>query len=516
MHRSQVLPAASAARLAVRIAGEVDPRKTQRGIYRSGPVDIEDKFGNQTPAAADALIHSIANDRTLRALTIDTYDRRMYWADASANQSSSDGAIYRASLDGRNVEPLVAGLHDVDDVAVAGRMLFWREGNSIKNLRMEINPRTGTFGPPRILIEGVANQPSGHGVGNERIALDPFARAAAGAVTYQLVESNTALKATFVPNDGITLEKAAELAGVDHFNWRQRIVNATTPGYHRERWEQVPGFLEYESRPGNRTAILIFPDVGERFDANGEPEYFVKYGPGSGTTVSGRTRLDVPFIDPGLNRRFVPTVFDPDRRTFYGNYENMEIWVPDSGPPNSESPNDLKFHEYELLGRARPVADPWTDSYDGYWDEVLVPGDEASPETYNRQGPYISDFHDKPATRPGWELEFETELVGVRTDGQGNNEYISWDGLDTKFRWKSNVHFVDGVYVDGKVEFITWLGQPRPDGLEPYLAGSIFDIRYESEFAVVPEPTSFLLALVAVASMTGFRHRRSVRLARLA
>lgn len=141
------------------------------------------------------------------------------------------------------------------------------------------------------------------------------------------------------------------------------------------------------------------------------------------------------------------------------------------------------------------VGASFDDESPPYFDEI---GEDGNTDNTIAQftGSQVG-FEDRPRfpsglLGPGEYVGFRTSLVGVTSDGHVVPTGIGFD-------WKSNTTYDEGKYSSGGI-FLSTLGSDGP----PTLAGEIYDV-----VAVVPEPTSFIIAAIGgvLLIVASWRHR---------
>lgn len=251
-------------------------------------------------------------------------------------------------------------------------------------------------------------------------------------------DQGQSVRAVFEPlAGGISLTEAAQIFGVDHFNWVQFITGVP------QDWQ-----------------VETFSTVGV-------------------------VPLTTPFFDPPINSK---TILITDIDSGYQNPGNTPGTAPLKGLPIIAVPYGAAFG----------------DSEEPYYNETPI--DFTTPEISSVFDTRVTkfnsiEFFDAPRMEssfyePGEFISFETELVGVRSDGS-----IKPTGLG--FTWKSNTTTAGtGTASFGNLEGID---------LSSYVSGGIFDVELfssSSDTAAVPEPGSFLLMGIAAIGFGGYQFRR--------
>ncbi len=279
-----------------------------------------------------------------------------------------------------------------------------------------------------------------------------------GTVTVVKIMNDKAIEADFQPTYGgknISLAAAAQHYGVDHFNWIQ-TVTSTAP---TQVFDLLPGDLIPTTING-RSALTL----------NIQP---------SPTNPSIPVRPDgTPYVTHEATSRIDPVV-DPTKNAYVTHYV-------DSQGVTHWSPGLI------YSGDSKPY----------YWDEVQSPLDPAG-EYYvtNKQigtVAYLTDQPIFPSVLAGHVRRFETELVGVKANGQ----MVKIPGItNSSFKWSSDVHRTVNGPDDGGVQIEASLPDPS---LDAFLGGHVFDIQYLG----VPEPSTLALAAIGAIALVARRLRR--------
>jgi hypothetical protein len=234
----------------------------------------------------------------------------------------------------------------------------------------------------------------------------PFVTPSQGLVRPVTVDvSGSLIKATFKPVGGaLRLDQTAQLLGVDHFNWVQRIV------------EKPESWIIEREYPGTDRQLDVLAPGGE-----------------------GQSAINPGLIDPDTVPGAQVVIFYPDDTKSVVHPEGI-----DTQPFYLLDPPDL---------------------------EGVSPTGFSLP------------FKDAPRFRafaPGESVGFETQLVGVKTDGT----YAGWGGTQSKFAWRTNATTAGGGVIDAP----TYLRAMQADGAPPVASGGVFDVRIDGGPVINPAP----------------------------
>lgn len=262
------------------------------------------------------------------------------------------------------------------------------------------------------------------------------------------------------PSGDVHLEDLARALDVDHFNWRQTLVDwpETWKMFTVDMYALSDELLNIVN--GGPTLV----NVQSSFD--GTPKSVVH---ADGTTsplnaqVLSRPRFNT------ATQMFEPTVFDP-----YVDPSNYRPRVILAKPPGDRYYPIVQSQPHVIPGMGKSVTYP--DDYQYlYHEEGAVTGhwNAQNRRFYQRPNGTPSGFSfgmaDVPFVPAGAfdgaqtpYLQFMTELVGVREDRSG----VSWRGLGTNFTWKSNA-----VTTFDRISLIT-----DPEAAPTISGGGIFDV----------------------------------------
>jgi len=254
--------------------------------------------------------------------------------------------------------------------------------------------------------------------------------------------------ATFAPFGGaMSLQDAARLLGVHHFNWFQTVSG--------------PGNVEIQVRD--------IPDIS----MFGNPPF----SSAPGTLLSDAK----PAVDPVISYRGSEHLVV----RFDGNELNDVVYMPvNRSTTVDEFPYYLNESDPSVIGHISNFTDPFAL---GFVDTPRAPD-------------WVLSGADGVAA-PNYFLSFTTELVGVGFDG----EPVYFDVPGTSFRWKSNaVYRDDPDTLTGGIQRAVYLSTLPTDLAPAISSGGVFDI----ELVGVPEPTA--VALVLATFLSGVKGRRGI------
>jgi hypothetical protein len=279
---------------------------------------------------------------------------------------------------------------------------------------------------------------------------NPCEQSIGGSVS--AARSQNGIQATFQPL-ATTLQQAADICGVDHFNWVQRITSIPASWRLVEIRDFSWSTVEVNGK------VTQVPNV--KYDSSRgwyDPQQPDEQAP------FGIASTPLPALDPLLNGKDV----------LYG----IEVDVEIDGHRTSRGAMIPQFGTDDKL-----------PAYD-YGSDVLEVN--TFDYRYDSAGTQFQ-FFDHPVFhswmfQPGEFVEFETELVGMDKAGNVIKKYDPSYG--TSIRWKSNA-------TSSKMEGFELFSSEVPS-LDD-ITGGVFDIRY-----VVPEPSGYAQAVIALIAMGVF------------
>ena len=242
-------------------------------------------------------------------------------------------------------------------------------------------------------------------------------------------------------NKGLTMNQVEDLCGVDHFNWLQHVVDIPD-SWTAEIWEDVKW-------KGSQALVEKRRDGGRVHTGSGTPVVWKETQP--------------PILDPQTRDRTV--VF------FVEGWEQFSVTA-----GNDYFDDEILFWNEDDRFKRLNVREQTTDQK--LW------------------------FEDSPIFRTGMLkanefVQFETKLAGVTADGG----VVTWDGLGTNFKWKSNA---SSPTSGGTTEVV--YTAPFPDGEVLFaVEGGTFDIQFDT--ITVPEPRMHF-GIWLFLTLTAFRSQR--------
>ena len=263
------------------------------------------------------------------------------------------------------------------------------------------------------------------------------------AVTVMTDPGTGSIRAEFTPNFGVTLQEAAEVCEVDHFNWRQEFTDHLTPPFRMEMWHDISYILNLSSR-NFQPNVFIQDDAPHRIDDGTAIDATIIEGPAIDPIIDGSRNIYVLVVDGGL-------VFIPQQGS-----DPLEFYLDETGPGTLGLELIHHMTDRTLFFRDTPSLPDW-----------------ALNQTNG-------DF-----------MAFETHLVGVKNVGS----FIDWSGIGTNFTWKSDRTHLDDMrnLISGEI-FDVGYTYSLPEYVPLRASGEVFDI----EIDTVPEPSGFLLVVAAV------------------
>ena len=243
--------------------------------------------------------------------------------------------------------------------------------------------------------------------------------------------------------------------------------------------------------------LNILKDSVTTFDVNNVKMYAIFSPQGNLTLSEAAVICGVDHFNWVQHFTSVPTHWTLTKTFFFGN--DGDVVTP---PPPLLDPINTSNPLYWYMARSSLLpagtlpltfqTDVPLDNEDFYWNE---PDERTSYET-----PRGLPFFDTPKfnekyIRPSQDfVEFETELVGVYSDGS----YKYWRNIGTNFRWKSNTRCDDQTrIVDGSASLIGYFKLIDPTNTPDVMSGGIFDMSVDSPSPLVGAKLQMLVNFVA-------------------